>query len=76
MESAVQVERAGINLKPSGRMSEPVSLQAPIEPGKTVGNIAVDDPIFSCRDVDVYLRRETRHQEGGHRHRARTRCSR
>jgi len=55
MEGVAQVERAGINLKPSGRTSEPVpSLQEPVEPGKTVGNIAVDDPIFSCRDVDVY----------------------
>jgi phosphate transport system ATP-binding protein len=44
----------GINRKPSGRTSEPVSLQETIEPGKTVGNIVVDDPIFSCRDVDVY----------------------
>ena len=51
---AAQVERAGINLKPSGRKSEPVSLHETTEPGKTVGNIAVDDPIFSCRDVDVY----------------------
>ena len=24
------------------------------QPGKTVGDITVDDPIFSCRDVDVY----------------------
>jgi phosphate transport system ATP-binding protein len=51
---AVQVERAGINLKPSGRTSEPAVLQEPTEPGKTVGVITVDDPIFSCRDVDVY----------------------
>ena len=28
--------------------------EAPVEAGKTVGNIEVDDPIFSCRDVDVY----------------------
>ena len=28
--------------------------EAPVEAGKTVGNISVDDPIFSCRDVDVY----------------------
>jgi phosphate transport system ATP-binding protein len=54
MESAVQVERAGINLKPSGRTSEPAAIDAPIEAGKTVGNINVDDPIFTCRDVDVY----------------------
>ena len=52
---AAQVERAGINLKPSGRMHEdPSSLETPFEPGKTVGNIEVPDPIFSCRDVDVY----------------------
>jgi len=29
-------------------------LQETTEPGKTVGVITVDDPIFSCRDVDVY----------------------
>jgi len=52
---AAQVERAGINLKPSGRKPEEVvSLETPFEPGKTVGNIEVPDPIFSCRDVDVY----------------------
>jgi len=51
---AAQVERAGINLKPSSRTSEPAALQEATEPGKTVGIITVDDPIFSCRDVDVY----------------------
>ncbi len=52
---AAQAERAGINLKPSGRMPEGASsIETPVESGKTVGNIAVDDPIFSCRDVDVY----------------------
>ena len=52
---AAQVDRAGLNLKPSGRVpDEPGPLDAPIEPGKTVGNIEVADPIFSCRDVDVY----------------------
>jgi phosphate transport system ATP-binding protein len=54
MEVAAPVERAGINLKPSGRVSEPASLQEPFEAGKTVGNIVVEDPIFSCRDVDVF----------------------
>jgi phosphate transport system ATP-binding protein len=54
MESAVQVERSGINLKPSGRVSDDPAQQAPIEPGKTVGTIEVPDPIFSCRNVDVY----------------------
>src|SRR5688572_14872544 len=51
---AAQAERAGINLKPSGRVSEGAFAEAPVEAGRTVGNIAVDDPIFSCRDVDVY----------------------
>ncbi len=52
---AVTVERAGINQKPSGRVAEDVgSLDSPIEAGKTVGTITVEDPIFSCRDVDVY----------------------
>jgi len=52
---AAQAERAGINLKPSGRMPEEASsIETPVETGKTVGNIAVDDPIFSCRDVDVF----------------------
>ena len=53
---AAQSERAGVNLKPSARVSgdRPLDLEAPIEAGKTVGNIAVPDPIFSCRDVDVY----------------------
>jgi len=51
---AAQVERAGINLKPSGRVSDDAAVELPAEVGKTVGNIAVDDPVFSCRDVDVY----------------------
>jgi len=52
MEAA---ELTGINLKPSMRKSEPASLREPTDASRaTVGNIAVDDPIFSCRDVDVY----------------------
>src|ERR1044072_2814481 len=55
MESAAQVERAGINLKQRGRVADDaVALDNPVEAGKTVGNIEVADPIFSCRDVDVY----------------------
>ena len=54
MESAVQAERAGINLKPSGRVADDSTLQMPVEIGKTVGDITVPDPIFKCRDVDVY----------------------
>jgi phosphate transport system ATP-binding protein len=53
MEAA---EFTGVNLKPSARISgdRPPDLEMPIEAGKTVGNIAVPDPIFSCRDVDVF----------------------
>src|SRR6186713_1246433 len=53
MEAA---ELTGINLKPSMRTSEPGSLQEPTDASSraTVGNITVEDPIFSCRDVDVY----------------------
>jgi phosphate transport system ATP-binding protein len=53
MEAA---ELTGINLKPSMRTSEPSSLQEPTDASSraTVGNITVEDPIFSCRDVDVY----------------------
>jgi phosphate transport system ATP-binding protein len=55
MESVAQVERAGINMRPGGRTSEPASLQEPADASRaTVGTITVDDPIFSCRDVDVY----------------------
>jgi phosphate transport system ATP-binding protein len=52
---AAQVERSGLNLKPSARTSGPVLSPEPTEAGRaTVGIITVDDPIFSCRDVDVY----------------------
>src|SRR5688572_32727350 len=56
MDSAAQVERAGINLKPSGKTARGAddSLQTPVETGKTVGVIEVEDPIFSCRGVDVF----------------------
>jgi len=54
MESVAQVERSGINLKPSGRVADDAASPLPVEIGKTVGNIEVADPIFRCRDVDVY----------------------
>jgi phosphate transport system ATP-binding protein len=43
----------GLNLKPSGRMHAPGSLEAG-SPGRPLGDIAVADPIFSCRDVSVF----------------------
>ena len=58
MESAVQLERAGIDVRPGARVPEAAApgelVRERAETGKTVGNIAVDDPIFSCRDVDVF----------------------
>ena len=53
MEAA---EYTGVNLKPSGRIpsDQAADLEMPIEAGRTVGVITVPDPIFSCRDVDVY----------------------
>ena len=30
------------------------AMEVSVEAGRTVGNIAVDDPVFRCRDVDVY----------------------
>jgi phosphate transport system ATP-binding protein len=52
---AIAVERAGINQQPGSRLAEePGALETPVEAGKTVGTITVEDPIFSCRDVDVY----------------------
>jgi phosphate transport system ATP-binding protein len=53
MQNAVQ-ERAGIKLKPMGQKPDEPGAQLPVEPGRTVGNISVPDPIFSCRDVDVF----------------------
>jgi phosphate transport system ATP-binding protein len=45
----------GINLKPSGRMHAPARLDGDgSRETETVGQITVDDPVFSCRHVDVF----------------------
>jgi phosphate transport system ATP-binding protein len=44
--NAVTVERTGVNYEVAGRVPE--------EAGRTVGDITAAEPIFSCRDVDVY----------------------
>jgi phosphate transport system ATP-binding protein len=46
------VGESGLNLKPSGRVhvATPTGLSARATPGPT----AVEDPVFSCRDVNVY----------------------
>jgi phosphate transport system ATP-binding protein len=54
MDTVVETERAGINLKPSGRLPVEAAALAPVETGRTVGSITVEDPIFCCRDVDVF----------------------
>ena len=43
----------GLNLKPSGRLHQPTS-RLDQDAGGTVGTTTVEDPVFSCRDVDVY----------------------
>ena len=51
----------GLNLKPSGRTHGSSSLEERTthSTGQTIGNIAVENPVFSCRDVNVYY---------GHKH--------
>jgi phosphate transport system ATP-binding protein len=46
---------AGLNLKPSGRVHAPTALtEERPQGGRTVGQISVDNPVFSARDVNVY----------------------
>jgi len=55
----------GLNLKPSGRTHGHAHSSASLDErsthtvGQTVGQIAVENPVFSCRDVSVYY---------GHKH--------
>jgi phosphate transport system ATP-binding protein len=44
---------SGLNLKPSGRMHTALRLDQEVT-GETVGPTTVADPIFSCRDVNVF----------------------
>ncbi len=44
---------SGVNLKPSGRIHTPARVE--IESSReTVGQITVENPVFSCRHVDVF----------------------
>ena len=43
---------AGLNLRPTGRGGSTSRLDAGI--GQTIGTVTVVDPVFSCRDVNVY----------------------
>jgi phosphate transport system ATP-binding protein len=48
-----RISDGGLNLKPSGRVHVPDSLETG-SPSRPVGEVAVDDPVFSCRDVSVF----------------------
>ena len=63
----------GLNLKPSGRTHgssssalEDRSVQAT---GQTIGQIAVENPVFSCRDVNVYYGQKHALKKVSHRRR-------
>ena len=51
---SVKVEHPRGNLRASSRSAEEGAFQIPVEAGRTVGSIEVADPIYRCRDVDVY----------------------
>jgi phosphate transport system ATP-binding protein len=44
---------SGLNLKPSGRVSAAVALEAGTS-GRTEGQASVENPVFSCRAVNVF----------------------
>ncbi len=45
---------SGLDLKPSGRVHVPSSLDEGLPTGPSVGNAFVEDPVFSCREVSVF----------------------
>ena len=45
--------QSGLNLKPSGRSHAPARLDAE-GARETIGQITVEDPVFSCRNVNVF----------------------
>ncbi|HEY6454041.1 MAG TPA: phosphate ABC transporter ATP-binding protein PstB [Steroidobacteraceae bacterium] len=44
---------AGVNLRPAARGGAPSRLDGAVI-GQTVGTVTVADPVFSCRDINVY----------------------
>jgi len=44
----------GLNLKPSGRLPAAAVRLEPEVASQTIGTIAVEDPVFSCRNVNVH----------------------
>ena len=53
MQNALQ-ERLSIHRTPGARMPDESPLLAAMDSRATVGTITVPDPIFACRDVDVF----------------------
>jgi phosphate transport system ATP-binding protein len=53
MESA-QANESGLNIKPSARQADDAHRHAMPDGNKTVGTITVENPIFTCRDVNVH----------------------
>ena len=52
-DSSRPAGEAGLNLKPSGRLHAPSSLEEGAS-GKTVGEAMVENPVFRCQDVSVF----------------------
>jgi phosphate transport system ATP-binding protein len=54
--SAAASPDAGLNVKPSGRRSVAATPESLVTNGdvQTVGTVTVENPLFSCRDVDVF----------------------
>jgi phosphate transport system ATP-binding protein len=52
-EAGRRALEAGLNLKPSARLHPPTSLQDGTT-GAAAGDITVEDPAFSCRDLSVF----------------------
>src|SRR6267154_3589047 len=48
-----RIGEGGLNLKPSGRVPAPTSLEHRTG-DRTVGQYTVEDAVFSCRDVNVF----------------------
>jgi phosphate transport system ATP-binding protein len=48
-----RLTESGLNLKPSGRKHVADSLDGTV-PTRPVGDLPVEDPVFSCRDVSVF----------------------
>ena len=49
-----RIGEGGLNLKPSGRVPAPTSLEQRSGGDQAVGQFSVEDAVFSCRDVNVF----------------------